>query len=105
MSKSMASEAENHFLRMLNRFQKLSLVDSSVHTFVGTAFAPLTAENYNALNDLFQMRWQGVESELSKDDLKEYKRLCLPKSPDFILNLPDYYAFFTYSMFYGKVEK
>ena len=23
-------------------------------------------------------------------------------SPDFILNLPDYYAFFTYTMFWGK---
>ena len=28
-----------------------------------------------------------------------------PESPDFILNLPDYYAFFTYSMFRGKVSK
>ena len=39
----------------------------------------------------------------SEEDWKEYQRLCMPGSPDFILDLPDYYAFFTYSMFQGKV--
>jgi len=51
---------------------------------------------------LFEMRWPGVESELTQEDWAEYQRLCLPESPDFILNHPDYYAFFTYSMFRGK---
>jgi ubiquinone/menaquinone biosynthesis C-methylase UbiE len=37
------------------------------------------------------------------EDWAQYQRLCQPESPDFILNLPDYYAFFTYSMFRGKV--
>jgi len=96
---------ETHFLRMLNRFQNQVLIECSAHTFVGTVYVPLSAEMFTALKGLFQMRWDGVESELSKDDLKEYKRLCLPDSPDFILNLPDYYAFFTYSMFRGKVNK
>jgi demethylmenaquinone methyltransferase/2-methoxy-6-polyprenyl-1,4-benzoquinol methylase len=55
------------------------------------------------------MRWPGVESELRQEDADskhpwaEYQRLCLPESPDFILDHPDYYAFFTYSMFHGKV--
>ena len=31
------------------------------------------------------------------------QRLCEPGSADFILDLPDYYAFFTYSMFWGQV--
>ncbi len=37
------------------------------------------------------------------EDQAEYQRLCLPESPDFILDHPDYYALFTYSMFHGKV--
>jgi demethylmenaquinone methyltransferase/2-methoxy-6-polyprenyl-1,4-benzoquinol methylase len=55
------------------------------------------------------MRWPGVESELREmgaDSEKlwaEYQRLCLPESPDFILDHPDYYAFFTYSTFRGRV--
>jgi demethylmenaquinone methyltransferase/2-methoxy-6-polyprenyl-1,4-benzoquinol methylase len=56
-----------------------------------------------ALVALFDMRWPGVESELSPDDRAEYRRLCLPQSPDFIVDHPDYYAFYTCSMFYGDV--
>jgi hypothetical protein len=52
---------------------------------------------------LFQMRWPDVESELAQEDLAGYRRLCLPDSQDFIVDHPDYYAFFTYSMFHGKV--
>jgi demethylmenaquinone methyltransferase/2-methoxy-6-polyprenyl-1,4-benzoquinol methylase len=50
------------------------------------------------------MRWTGVASELAPEDFEAYQRLCLPESPNFILNHPDYYAFFTYSMFHGKVD-
>jgi len=102
---SKGKNPEKHFLRLLNRFSDLGLIECSAHTFAGDAFAPLSPEIKTALTGLFEMRWQGVESELSKDDLQEYKRLCLPDSPDFILNLPDYYAFFTYTMFRGKVNK
>jgi demethylmenaquinone methyltransferase/2-methoxy-6-polyprenyl-1,4-benzoquinol methylase len=52
---------------------------------------------------LLEMRWPGVQSEVSQEDWAEFQRLCQPESPDFILDLPDYYAFFTYSMFQGKV--
>jgi hypothetical protein len=31
--------------------------------------------------------------------------LCRAESPDFILDLPEYYAFFTYSLFSGRVSK
>ena len=38
-------------------------------------------------------------AELSEGDWAEYQRLCLAESLEFIPDLPDYYAFFTYSMF------
>ena len=44
-----------------------------------------------------------VEAELSEGDWAEFQRLCLAESPEFILDIPDYYAFFTYSMFQGWV--
>jgi len=49
------------------------------------------------------MRWVDVGAELSEEDWVEFQRLCLPESPEFILDLPDYYAFYTYSMFRGNV--
>ena len=75
------------------------------HTFAGDACAPLSDDIRKALVSLFSMRWDGAESELSKEDLEDYKRLCSPGSPDYILDNPDYYGFFTYSMFTGNVSQ
>jgi hypothetical protein len=36
---------------------------------------------------------------------RSYGTFCRPGSPDFILDHPDYYAFFTYSAFVGKVAE
>jgi len=54
---------------------------------------------------LFQMWWDEPCPDESPELRAEYQRLCAPESPDFVLNLADYYAFFTYSMFYGKVPR
>ena len=102
---------ESHFLRALGWFRDAGLEEPTARTFAGDAHAPLTENSRSALTALFQMRWPGVESELrqenadSKHPWAEYQRLCLPESPDFILDHPDYYAFFTYSMFRGKVAE
>jgi demethylmenaquinone methyltransferase/2-methoxy-6-polyprenyl-1,4-benzoquinol methylase len=102
-------EPGSHFLRALGWFRAAGLQGCTARTFVGGAHAPLTADQRSALAALFEMRWPGVESELSREDadgyhpLSEYQRLCQPGSPDFILDHPDYYAFFTYSMFEGRV--
>jgi demethylmenaquinone methyltransferase/2-methoxy-6-polyprenyl-1,4-benzoquinol methylase len=59
----------------------------------------------NALISLFEMLWGEPQPEVSQKDWAEYERLCQPESPEFILNLSDYYAFFTYSMFRGKIPE
>jgi demethylmenaquinone methyltransferase/2-methoxy-6-polyprenyl-1,4-benzoquinol methylase len=94
---------ELHFHRALGWFREAGLGQPAARTFAGGACAPLSDDVRDGLAALFEMRWPGVESELAAADLAEYRRLCLPESPDFILNHPDYYAFFTYSMFYGRV--
>lgn len=94
---------ELHFMRALGWFRELGLKECGAQSFAGSFYAPLSDEISNALADLFEMRWPNVAAELSADDLAEYRRLCLPDSPDFILNLPDYCALFTYTMFRGRV--
>ena len=80
-----------------------TLVELTARTFADCVHAPLADDLRKALTMLFQMRWPAVESELSPEDLETYQRICLPESPDFILNQPDYCAFYTYSMFSGMV--
>ena len=94
---------EWHYLRALGWFRDVGLEDLTARTFVGSFHAPLSAEIRDGLAALLEMRWGGAESEVSREDWAAYRRLCQPESADFILNLPDYYAFFTYALFHGKV--
>lgn len=96
---------KNHFTRTLGWFRDAGLETCTAHTFAGSAHAPLPPELHAELLALFKMRWPGIQSELSPDDWAEYQRLCLTESPDFILDHPAYYAFFTYSMFQGVVPE
>lgn len=93
---------ERHFLRALGWFHELGLEEARGEAFAGSFSAPLGDEIRKALVALFDMRWPNVAAELSPEDRAEFRRLCLPDSPDFILNLPDYYAFFSYAMFWGR---
>jgi demethylmenaquinone methyltransferase/2-methoxy-6-polyprenyl-1,4-benzoquinol methylase len=72
-------------------------------TFVADICAPLKSGEKTALTSLFEMLWGTQQLEVPADDWKEYQQLCNPESPDFILNLPEYYGFFTYSLFRGQV--
>jgi len=92
-----------HFLCALGWFQDIGLKEPTATTFVNEVFAPLGDDVRAALQSLFQMRWEKAKSEVSEEDWEEFQRLCQPDSPDHILNRSDYYAFFTYSMFQGKV--
>ena len=96
---------ESHFLRALGWFRDAGLEEPRARTFVGDVCAPLSDDIRSALLMFFKMLWEEPRTEVAQEDRAEYQRLCQPESPDYILNLPGYYAFFTYSMFHGKVAK
>lgn len=96
---------ELHILRALGWLQEAGLNAPQAHTFVADIHAPLDDAARNALTGSFQMFWRKAQPEVTPEDWAEFQRLCQPESPDFILSLPDYYAFITYSLFYGKVAK
>lgn len=98
------TKPEWHFLRALGWFNELGLEEVKSRVFANSIHAPLNDELRNALVELFRERWPNVAAELLPDDLAEFQRLCLPDSPDFIVDCPDYYAFFTYTMFWGRVS-
>jgi demethylmenaquinone methyltransferase/2-methoxy-6-polyprenyl-1,4-benzoquinol methylase len=96
---------ELHFMRILSSFQKAGLQNAGVQTFVQDVTVPLDHEKRTALASLFEMLWGTPQPEVSPADWEAYQRLCRPGSPDFILNVPEYYGFFTCSLFYGQVTK
>ena len=95
----------SNFLNALGWFRELGLDDPKSQTFVNEIYAPLNDEMRTALISFFEMLWGEPQPEVSEEDWAEYQRLCIPESPDFILDRLDYYAFYTYSMFFGKVPR
>ena len=90
-------------MRALGWFGKAGLVEPEARTFAGDVQAPLSDGIRTALISLFQMLWGEPIPAVSPEDWAEYQRLCRPESPDFVLDLPDYIAFYTYSLFRGTV--
>lgn len=95
----------SHFMRAASHFRSRGLKDIEARSFLGDIRSPLSHAQRTALISLFEMLWEEPQPEVSAQDWAEYKRLCTPRSQDFILDLPEYYAFFTYSMFRGRVPE
>lgn len=96
---------ETNFMRALSVFQNAGLQNVKAQTFVGEVQAPLSSGERTALTSLFGMLWGAPQPETSAEDRAEFERLCTPGSPDFLPDIPGYYAFFTYSMFRGRVPQ
>ena len=94
---------EHHFSRALGWFNQIGLDHATARTVVGTVQAPLEDGVRQALLSLFGMLWGGLQSKMSDEDRGEFLRLTEPDSPDCILDSPAYYAYFTYSVFDGRV--
>jgi demethylmenaquinone methyltransferase/2-methoxy-6-polyprenyl-1,4-benzoquinol methylase len=95
---------ELHTSRTLGWFQHGGLKEPKVETFVLDLYAPFDEDTKRTLVGIFKMFWAEAKPEVSAEDWEEYRRLCELESPDFILNLPDYHGFITYSLFYARVD-
>jgi len=96
-------KSESLFLRAPGWFQESGMERIKARSFAGDIQAPLNDDLQRALEAFFEMLWGNAKPYVSANDWSEYQRLCRIESPDFIARLPDYYGFFTYTMFSGKV--
>ncbi len=94
---------ELHSMRAMGWFKQAGLSKIRAQTFVSDITPPISHKKRKAFADLFKMRWGTENPELSKKDQLEFQRLCMEDSPDFILDIPGYYGFFTYTLFRGRV--
>jgi SAM-dependent methyltransferase len=95
---------ESQFMRAPGWFHNAGFSDITGKAFTGSTQAPLSEKEKEALLFLFDMLWGGSQSRVSDEDWSTYQRISRRGSPDFILDRPDYYAFYTYVMFTGKAE-
>ncbi|UCF99013.1 MAG: class I SAM-dependent methyltransferase, partial [Spirochaetaceae bacterium] len=90
---------EHHFLRLAGWMTKAGYVNASAEPFTEGVHTPFEESIRRALLTLIQMRWLEAESELGRADRRLYQRITDPSSPEFILDRPDYYGFYTYTLF------
>jgi demethylmenaquinone methyltransferase/2-methoxy-6-polyprenyl-1,4-benzoquinol methylase len=93
-----------HFQRAMHWFRQAGFTGITCTTLVGQVQAPVRPEIRHALTLLFGMLWGGSIAQAPKPDREEYLRLCSPSSHDFIVDVPEYFGFFTYTMFTGRVS-
>jgi demethylmenaquinone methyltransferase/2-methoxy-6-polyprenyl-1,4-benzoquinol methylase len=99
------TDPEVHFLRALRWFREAGLEDVQAGTLVGVVRSPLSEGVRTGLASLFEMLWGERQPGVTPEDWEAFQRLCRPGSAEFILDVPDYYAFFTYTMFEGRVPR
>jgi demethylmenaquinone methyltransferase/2-methoxy-6-polyprenyl-1,4-benzoquinol methylase len=92
---------ERHCLRALGWLRAAGLSDCSARTVVAEVQAPLSDEHKDALAAAMDMFWGQSELEVSAEDWAHFQRLCRPDSVECILNVPDYYGFLCYTLFWG----
>jgi ubiquinone/menaquinone biosynthesis C-methylase UbiE len=91
-----------HLFRAREWMSGAGLEPVTARSFAGDIQPPLDSNTRRALLHLFDMRWGETGDEMAPEDRDLYRRLTLPSSPDFILDQPGYYAFFTYTVFRGR---
>ncbi len=94
---------ERHFLRGLGYMRKAGFTGLRARTLVRDLRGPVTYRERDGLQALIAMRWGEARLEVSDEDWTELMRLTGPGSSDNLFDRDDYYGFFTYTMFTGRV--
>ncbi len=94
---------ERHFLRSLGWLSHAGLGELAARTFVVDVHAPLSEDQRAALAAIIEMRWGNPNAELPSDDWATFERIRDRASPDSIVDCADYFGFFTYTLFRGRV--
>ncbi|MCU0637797.1 MAG: class I SAM-dependent methyltransferase [Methanothrix sp.] len=93
----------DHILSAPIWLQEAGLEEIRGETFAADLLSPFSSQARDDLAACFQMLWGRALPELSDGDQMQFERLCSKDSPDFIADRPGYYAFITYTLFFGLV--
>jgi len=80
------------------------LQEPKARTFPVDLQGPLDEDEKEALASIIEMRWGRPEPELSRADWELYKSITDRQGSDSVVDLADYFGFFTYTMFWGSVS-
>ncbi len=94
-------DSYTHVMNATKWLTKAKFSNVGAESFIGNIASPLTENDKKALTIFFEMLWGNTASEISKNDWGKFEEICTPGSDNFILNQPDYYGYYTYTLFKG----
>ncbi len=94
-------EPEYHFLRLPSVLRQAGLKDIKAKTFTHDFFAPLQEKIRKSIQSLIEMRWPNSQSEVTPDEWNTFTDITDPNSSAYVLNHPDYFMYYTYTLFQG----
>lgn len=94
-----------HFMRAPGWFREAGFIEVSGKSYVGDILAPLSDGEKEAVAAFFEMLWEGARPALSEDEWRLFQALSDPGSDEYILDRPDYYGFFVYVRFSGRLPR
>ena len=95
---------DTHVLYGQKWLKKAQFKDIKAESFAGSFVGPLSDDDKTCIANIFQMFWGSSEKEVSKEDWDKFNLYCSPESDKFILNDPDYYGYYVYTLFTGTKE-
>ena len=93
------------FLRATSWLDAAGFAGPQARTFTADMHPPFAPAIRRALAACFDMFWGNLADRVSEADWGLYQALCDPISPRFIGDAPGYYAFLTYTVFWGRVPE
>lgn len=99
------SDPNMHILNVKNWLTQAGFNNIKAKTFAGDISAPFTEKSKQAAEILLaDMFWGNAEQQVSPEDWRLYQDLTSPESENYILNSPNYYGLYTYTLFEGVKE-
>ncbi len=92
---------QSQYLRAQNWLREAGLKRIRARTFLAEINGPFDPGERAALAACYSMFWGDLEGRITTAEWEAYRRLCDPESPGFIADAPGYYAFVTYTLFWG----
>lgn len=91
----------HHIMNARLWIESAGFEDSSGNTFLQDINAPLNSIERESLYILFDMLWGSAADELGEEDHSLFRNLCDHDSAGSVPYNPEYYGFYTYTLFQG----
>lgn len=94
---------ENHFMRASAWLKKAGFSGVGGRSYAGDINGPLDGVRREAVAAFFGMLWGGARHAVTDEEWDLYERIANPGSSEFLPGRDDYYGFFVYTCFSGRV--